>query len=281
VPTSLSQGQASIHENGHGLSLSHQADYQGSTKINEYSVGDNNSANGTYAPIMGAAYYTQRGAWRLGDVSGGGTQNDVAVLLSNSGMGSYINDGIGHTRATATPLPITGSNVDYTLAKGIITPNSTSSPTPIGTANYTSDFFAFHTTGGTVTLAAHDGTEFLTPGIADPSPTLRSTLTILNSSGAVAGTATEDASTLFETFSGTLAAGDYYARIDSYGGHTQTLGSYNTTYYYDMGSYFLTGSGPITPVPEPAVITMLASAALMGGFLFYRRRRPDRPEPKD
>ena len=50
---------------------------------------------------------------------------------------------------------------------------------------------------------------------------LRSTLTILNASGSVVGTATEAASTLSETYSGTLAAGNYYAEIASYGGDSK------------------------------------------------------------
>jgi hypothetical protein len=236
--------QPAIHENGHGLNLLHQGDYQGSTNVSEYSLGDGNSANGTYAPIMGAAYYTQRGAWRLGDSNNGTsghTQNDVADLLGNSGLGSFRDDGIGHTQPTATPLPLSGTSVNYNLAKGIITPASATSPTPMGASNYTSDYFAFQAGTAPISLTVHDGTEFLSPGTADPGATLRSTLTIYNAQGLIMGTGVEDASTLFETFSGTLPAGNYYAKVSSYGGHAQTLGSYNTTYYYDMGSYFLTG----------------------------------------
>ena len=115
VGTGLACGQAAAHENGHGLSLCHQSDYTGNTLVNEYSLGDDNNANGTYAPIIGAAYYTQRGAWRLGDSDNGRTnhyQNDVAVILSNSGIGGFVDDGIGHTLATATPMPLSGSNVN-------------------------------------------------------------------------------------------------------------------------------------------------------------------------
>ena len=272
VGTGVACGQAAAHENGHGLSLDHQADFTGTTYVNEYSTGNaetGNTGNGSYAPIMGAAYYTQRGAWRLGDDSGGGTQNDVTKLINNnSGMGGYINDGIGHTTATATALPLTGNSVNYAAAKGIITPTSTSSPTPIGVSNYTTDYFSFHSAGGAVTLTVYDGTEYLTSGTQDPGAMLRSTLTILNASGAVVGTATEAASTLSETFSGTLAAGTYYAKIASYGGETQTLGSYNTTYYYDMGSYFIKGSG--LTVPEPGTLALLASVVCFG--LAIRRR---------
>ena len=84
-------------------------------------------------------------------------------------------------------------------------------------------------------------------------------------------TATEASSTLSETYSGTLPAGNYYAEIDSYGGHTQTLGSYNTTYYYDMGSYFLTGSG--VSVPEPGTWAMLLAIACFASAAALRRGR--------
>jgi autotransporter-associated beta strand protein len=253
VGTGLACGQAAAHENGHGLSLLHQSDYTGDTYVNEYSVGDNNSGNGTYAPIMGAAYYTQRGAWRVGDSNNGSSnhiQNDVSVLLGNNNIGGFVEDGIGHSLATATLMPLSGSTINAALAKGIITPASTAAPTPIGASNYTTDFFRFYTSGGPISLVARDGSEFLTVGAADPGATLRSTLKILDPSGTIVGSATEAASTLSETYSGTLSAGWYYAQIASYGGHSQTLGSYNTTSYFDMGSYFLTGSGFSLPGPS-------------------------------
>ena len=54
--TGTAPGQATAHENGHGLSLGHQADFAGTTYVNEYSTGDaetGNTGNGSYAPIMG------------------------------------------------------------------------------------------------------------------------------------------------------------------------------------------------------------------------------------
>ena len=243
--------QPGLHENGHGLGLVHQSDYVGDTYINEYSTGDNNSSPGTYSPIMGAGYYTQRATWRLGDSNNGQgshTQNDVAEMLNSSPGLALVNDGIGHSYSSATVLPLNGSSVYYNFAQGIIVPASSSSPTPIGAANYTTDFFSFKSDGQTpVNLTANDGSEFVTPGSADVATTLRSTLTILNSSGGTVGSGTEAASTLSESYSALLPAGTYEAEIASYGGHTQTITSgsntFNTTYYFDMGGYFLTGSG--------------------------------------
>lgn len=264
VGTGLACGQAAAHENGHGLGLVHQSDYNGDTKINEYSRGDNNSGFGTYAPIMGAAYYTQRGAWRVGDANAGMdyTQNDVVNLLNNDGIGGYVEDSIGHTIATATPIPLNGKTVNPALAKGVITPSSTTEPTPMGESNYTKDYFRFFSEGGTMTLTAHNGSQFLSVGTADPGPTLRSTLRVLTRTGEVVGIGTEAADTLSETYSGTLPAGWYVAEVASFGGHEQTLSGYNTTYYYDMGSYFLTGSG-VSAVPEPGTLALLVIAVCL------------------
>jgi hypothetical protein len=267
-----SRGQATAHENGHGLSLSHQSDYEGTAKINEYSKGDSSSLipgfTGTNAPIMGNSYYAQRGEWRLDS-----TQNDVIDLLSNSGIGGYVNDGIGHSLATASILPLNGSSIDYATARGIITPISTSNPQPIGESNYTSDYFLFHTNGGQITLTVNNGTEFLKPGTADPGAMLRSSLTILNSSGTAIGTGSESLSTLSVTYASTLPAGNYYAKISSHGGDTQTVSPYNTVWYYEMGSFFLTGSGFSAVVPEPGTCIMLLSVVFVGIGVFRRTRR--------
>ena len=259
-------GECIAHEDGHTLNLSHQSDYNGTTKVNEYSAG-----NSAYAPIMGNPYGGARGAWRVGDSTNGNanhSQNDLTVLAANPGLGGYVADGIGHTRLAATPLPLLGGAVDASVAKGVIVPLSSTDPNPIGAGNYTSDVFSFHSVGTLFTLTVNDGSEFLTTGIADPGATLRSTLSILDSAGNVVAAGIEAASTFSESYSGILSSGDYFAVIASYGGETQTLAGYNTTQYYDMGSYFLTGSGFAT-VPEPGI--MLLGVMALG--LIARRRR--------
>jgi hypothetical protein len=188
------------------------------------------------------------------------TQNDPGVIQANSGMGNFVNDGIGHTLAGATPLPMIGGNVNPAAAKGIIVPTDNVNPNPIGVNNYTKDYYSFHSNGGVLTLKATDGSQYIAPGSPDPGATLDSNLKILDANGGLVGTATRDASTLFETFSGNLAAGDYFAEVSSVGGVTSTFDG--TAKYYSMGSYFLSGSGA---VPEPATIAVfgLGLAALL------------------
>ena len=256
--------EATAHEHAHGLSCRHQTDQNtGAT----YSSNGNSTGNGSFAPIMGNSYSSQRGLWREGR-SGAGSQNDVQTLLSNQNIGSLLDDGIGHGFDDATPLALMGSEVDFSQAKGVIVPTNGGLSGALGVGNYTSDFFSFSTLGGAVTLTSNDGSQYLTAGVADPGATLDSELTIFDAQGNFVGEGITSASTLSDTFSGVLAAGSYYARVSSIGGYQSTYES--DAKYFTMGSYFLTGSG-FTPVPEPA--TFLALAAGVAAMGARRRKR--------
>ena len=263
------QAEATAHEQAHGLKVWHQSDYSGSTLINEYSSNNGSVGNGSFAPTMGNSYSSQRGLWRNGISSRFGPsspQNDFNVLMSNTGI-SLIDDGIGHTMANATALPLTGTVIDNMIAKGVISPVATAgSFNPIGGSNYTSDYFSFTLGGGTVNLTVNDGTQYITPGVADPGATLDSTLDIFTSGGALVASGVRSASTLQTSFTGFLGAGSYFAKIGSVGGYSTTFGG--GSQYYTGGSYFLTGSG-FTPVPEPASIVAISC----GLAVLVRRRR--------
>ena len=157
------------------------------------------------------------------------------------------------------------------LHRGWISPASSASPTPINASNYTTDVFTFLSDGVTpISLTCNDGDDFLSAGTADNGLTLRSVLTIYDSAFNQVAIATEDASTLFETYSGLLGAGTYYAKVTSFGGHNEVTALYNPAQYYDVGGYFITGSGLATvAVPEPASLCLLT----IGGIALLRRRR--------
>ncbi len=261
--------EATAHENGHGLKLWHQSDYNGSS-FNTYSSNNGSVGNGSYAPIMGNSYSAQRGLWRKGiseDLGASTTQDDIDVLMTNTGI-AIVDDGVGHTLGTATALPTTGSAVNNLLAKGVINPKSaTGNFNAIGASNYTEDYFSFAFGGGTLSLQVNSGTQYITPGVADPGATLWSTLHIYTSGGTLVGTGSTSTSTLANLFSGSLAAGNYVAKIGSIGGLTSTFGG--GSQFYTSGSYFLTGSGNFTPVPEPATLAVMG----VGVAALLRRRK--------
>ena len=99
--------------------------------------------------------------------------------------------------------------------------------------------------------------------------TLRSQLKIYNSSGVLVASATEDASTLFETYSGLLPGGKYYAEISCFGGHVEVRGPaemLDPKHFYDMGAYFLTGSGFVSS-PTAQLNDLIAKATSIHGTI--------------
>ncbi len=279
-------GAVASHENGHAFGLSHQSDFTGSTKVQDYSAGDASPGNGSYVPIMGAASDRQRVTWRVGDTTQGGQTvvNDLARMLtvdavSNGRTGAadlhfvngFLGNPIGHTMPTATALSFLGDGtVNFSLATGIIVPLSEANPLAIGAGNYTQDWFQFTLADmSAISLTVHDGTQFLMAGIADGVGTLRSTLEIYNGLGALIGSGTEDGSTLFETYSSSLGAGTYFAKVGSFGGHDQVSAAFNPAQYFDTGAYFITGSG-LTVVPEPGTVILFGAGLIV---MCLRRKR--------
>ena len=259
------------HENGHGLGLNHQSDYNGNTLVNEYSAGTG-TGPGSVAPIMGDSSYAQRGLWAVGtaDASSGGApsiQNDAKIIVNDPNMGGFFNDRVGHAITAPTVMPLIGNSINSTLAKGVIVPSSALNPNPIGTGNYTADFWYFHTSGGAVSITANAGRSTITAGVPDPGATLNVMLRIFNSNDGLIATSAASAGNLSKTLSLSLTAGNYSAEIMNTGNATDT--TFATRNFFDMGSYFLTGT---IPVPEPATLGLMA----MGGaalLLLGRKRK--------
>jgi hypothetical protein len=276
-------GAISAHENAHSFGLYHQGDWTGATLVNEYTNGDAAAGNGSYVATIGNASGRQRVAWRIGDTHPADIQtiqNDVRGMITTSSIAGsggragaldlhLVDDGIGHTLGSATPLALNGSAVDSGLAQGIIVPNSEGNPQALGAANYTEDWFTFTLDGtSAISLTATDGTSFLQEGVADGVGTLRSTLSIYDFNGVLLANALEAPDTLTRTYSGNPGAGTFFAKVGSFGGHAQDSPDFNAASYFDMGAYFLSGSG-FTPVPEPGSLVLLG----MGALFTLRRRR--------
>ena len=251
---------AAAHEDGHAFGLLHQGSGTPGTRgYSPYDPGD-----GVRGPVMGAPYGAARALWRVGGPSGVpagdtgfGSQNDLALILANpniagAGPGGFVRSPAGSTPAAAATLAFAGTAIDYTRAKGVITPNGAPT-TPRGEANYTADYFRFTVPAGgrAFTVVLNAGVSTLDPGTPDPGATLDGTLRLFGPAGLVAESKTTSLSETISTTS--LPEGDYYLQIASAGGDDR---------YFDIGSYFLTGTlGPV-PVPEPGLALLAAAAAL-------------------
>lgn len=250
------------HENGHAAGLSHQGDYVGATRINEYST--NNGSTDT-RPALGTGNAQNRIVWAVGRVNTNvnNIQNDALRIIQNSGMGGFVNDGIGRTLDTATPLVLNGNSIDSLANQGVIVPVSTTAPDPIGVDNYTKGYFSFTTvTAGINTITVNAGTQWITTGVPDPHQSLDATLRLFDAAGnQIAFSAT---SSLSETISTFLNPGNYVIEVSSAGGKFASRGpngDWDQKLFYDMGSYFLTGN--ILAIPEPGGFTFVVLLSLL------------------
>jgi hypothetical protein len=201
---------AAAHEAGHGFGLYHQATWSNNVKTNEYNPG-----TGALAPIMGLAYWSNRGTWWNGTTSTAPNiiQDDmVAIAKSANGFG-YRADDYGSTVANAFAPTIVGGTFS---ASGVIEQ----------TADL--DLFRFTTVGGSISANL---------AVAAYGAMLDATLQIWDASGNVVASAAT--TSLGESLNLNLASGTYYAVVRSAGN------------YGDVGQYTLSvnlPTGTVAPV---------------------------------
>jgi titin len=210
-------GEATAHEAGHAFGLQHQAEWNGTTLVQEYNPG-----NSATAPIMGNSYYAARGLWWSGTpvTNSAGTQSDLSVISSGTNGFGYRTDDYGNSIGTATALTMSSNTF---TASGVIEQNTDR------------DYFSFS--------VGASGTMLINLGVAQYGAMLDGSLFVYNGSGALVASA--DTSSLGENLSISLTPGTYYVAAASHGG------------YGDIGQYTLSGSfnASSTTVADPSALT--------------------------
>ncbi len=213
--------EAASHEVGHSLGLAHD----GTASAGYYS--GHGSGETSWAPLMGVGYYTNVTTWDKGEYYGtnnGGTganynkgPDDLAIITSYNGFG-YRADDVGNTTASAAPLAVSGTSVS---GSGIITTTSDV------------DYFSFVTGAGQVSLNINP---------FNPGPNLDIKADLYDASGSLIASS-NSATTLSASFSQTLAAGQYYLKIDGTGFGTPGANPPSGySEYASLGRYFVSGT---------------------------------------
>ena len=219
VKSAKSGGEAASHEIGHTFGLEH--DGRISPK-EEYFAGITGTA---WGPIMGAPYNRPVTQWSKGEYNSANNQQDDVAVISSFGFGvaAYRTDDYGNDISSAFNLTF-DSTGKIIQKEGIIEKEGDS------------DFFAFITTGGNVSINANTSAK-LNVG------NLHLSIKLYNSQGAEMGQYwNPDPFKLNASMNVNLTAGKYFIGISGTGAGNVANGGYSA--YGSVGSYSISGTVP-------------------------------------
>jgi len=140
--------EATSHEIGHNLGLSHDAKTDGTSYYGGHGSGDT-----SWGPLMGTGYNRNVSQWSNGEYYlANNTEDDLAVI---AGKISYRTDDHGNTRAAASSLILTGgTNVVSTTPENDPT-NANPANKGVLERNTDVDVFSFVTGSGQISLTVN------------------------------------------------------------------------------------------------------------------------------
>jgi len=205
--------EASSHESGHNLGLSHDG-----TSTQGYYGGHGEGPTG-WAPIMGVGYYRELVQWSKGEYADANNHEDDFVVMQSNGGPIRVDDH-GNDAAHATPLKATIHGTKTKLSgSGVIERREDL------------DAFSFRAGAGAVALKFHT---------AKGSGNLDMSVKLLDSTGKVIAQASPQG-VIDATLNATLpAAGTYTVIVDGVGEGDVMGNGYSD--YGSLGQYKLTGS---------------------------------------
>ena len=248
--------EASSHELGHNLALSH--DGQGSTTY----YGGHGSGFVSWAPIMGNSYSRNVTQWSKGEYSNPTNTQDDLSIIQNFLTYRFDDHSDGTAGATALAVEPNGD---------VLVSNPESDPDNVFPENkgiieesVDSDYFYFDNGTGAVNLSVTPAWDAYTRS-SRRGANLDIQATLYNSAGGVEAQSNPSDDTNATISVASLPSGRYYLAITG-------VGSANYSDYASLGQYFISGSvTPGTadgtpPTPSPMAFSSLPAAQGKGAI---------------
>lgn len=236
--------EASSHEFGHNLGLSHDGTTSGTTYY-----GGHGSDLVSWAPIMGNSYHRNITQWSEGEYANANqTQDDIAIITGRLGV---VADDHGNTTGSGTALQI-GTDGSVISSNPELDPHNVL-PENKGVINSETDVdvFTFFVESGLIDLTVNPAWDAFTRATSRRGANLDIGLELRNAAGNLV-TSSDPTIDTTATVSATVAAGTYHLLITGVGNTGVPYSDYDS-----LGQYFINGSVPselsdnTAPTPNP------------------------------
>ena len=236
--------EASSHEFGHNLGLSHDGTNAGAAYYAGHGAG-----LVSWAPIMGNSYNKNITEWSIGEYADANQQQDDLAIID--GKLGYRSDDHGNTRAAAASLAVDPDG-------SVVASNPELDPHNVLTENKgvigssaDVDVFSFVTGNGTINLTVNPSWDAFYRSSSRRGSNLDIEAELQDLSGATVALSDPNTDTA-ASISASVSAGTYYLLVTGVGNTVVPYSDYNS-----MGQYYINGSVPqssadtTAPTPDP------------------------------
>ncbi len=249
--------EASSHEFGHNLGLSHDGTTSGTTYYSGHGSG-----LVSWAPIMGNSYYNNVTEWSKGEYPDANqTQDDLAIIQTKLGL---VADDHGNVTGSGTAL-VLGSGGSVVSSNPELDPDNLL-PQNKGIINSATDVdvFTFTAGAGPLDLTVRPAWDAFYRTTSRRGANLDIKLELRNSGGSLV-TSSNSSSDTAANISVIVSAGTYHLLVSGEGAGTSSSGY---SKYASLGQYFIngnvtsgTGGAGDTQAPSPNPMGWTASPA--------------------
>jgi len=236
--------EASSHEFGHNLGLSHDGTNAGAS----YYAG-HGSGLVSWAPIMGNSYYNNITEWSIGEYADANQQQDDLAIID--GKLGYRPDDHGNTRAAAASLAVDPDGSVVASNPELDPHNVLAENKGVIGSSADVDVFSFVTGNGTVDLTVNPSWDAFYRSSSRRGSNLDIEAELQDLNGATVALSDPNTDTA-ASISVSVSAGTYYLLVTGVGNAVVPYSDYNS-----MGQYFINGSVPpasadtTAPAPDP------------------------------